>query len=140
MGFREIHPSNIPFRYGPRVHHDLGWDGTPPIRTKAEIRTPKPSLVIGEVGPSVVRVHSDEGKFTTLDLRIKKRRVENLVPSTHSHSDGRAPEIEIIMTENWNPRFDLGVKPSFGILHMTCPTLEADVSRFARFKFRSSLW
>jgi len=68
---------------------------------------------------SVVRVQSEKDEHTTLGLFFKRKRLETTPPFEHSHSDGRAPDHNVLIIQEcevvgsskgkslWDPNFDI---------------------------------
>lgn len=77
------------------------------------IRMPKPIFVNDEGGINPLVIDSEEGERTASDLNTKKRRANVRDLSAVSRSDDRAPDVELIMVENWEVGSASGPRQSF---------------------------
>ena len=98
---------------------------------------PKPIFVNDEGGINPLVIDSEEGERTASDLNTKKRRANVRDLSAVSRSDDRAPDVELIMVENWEVGSASGPRQSFWDSSINFAThnklynwLEPDVERF----------
>jgi len=71
-------------------------------RRLKEMRASKTNLVVREVGLSVVHIHSDHDEQIASGLLFTRRRSKHPIPSAHSNSNKRTPEVEILTVDNQN--------------------------------------